>query len=811
VDAHRTITTPERTREPDAAEEVRGGIGTSPTRPDGVPKVKGEFAYSSDLWAEGMLWGATVRSPHPRAKIISIDIGDALKAPGVRSVLTHEDVPGRKTYGLEVPDQPVLAWDEIRYHGEPVALVAADHPESARRGAELVRIEYQELEPLADPDAALADDAPTLHPSGNVVRHVRIRHGDPNATADVVVSGDYEVGMQDQAALGPESGLAVPDGDGGVDLYVSTQWLHVDRDQLAASLDLSPEKVRITLAGVGGAFGAREDLSIQIHCCLLALATNRPVKMMYSREESFFGHVHRHPARMSYEHGATRDGKLVYVKARIMLDGGAYASSSTAVAGNAACFAPGPYEVPNATIDSYAVYTNNPPCGAMRGFGAVQVCFAHEAQMDRLADALGMNALDLRMMNAMKEGSRMPTGQLVEGAAPVRELLESVRSMPMPHTKAQREIDLRALPGGVSNTTHGEGVRRGVGYAVGFKNVCYAEGFDDYATARVRLSAPDGEPLVEVHTAAAEVGQGVSTIQMQIARTELGVERVLLLPADTGVGSSGSSSASRQTYMTGGAVKLACEAVRERVLRLAVRQLGHDPGDLSLVGGKIMSQSEGVVAALGDVLGDDVIDETKEHHHRTTVALDPETGQADAHVQLAFSAHRAVVDVDVDLGLVKVIELAAAQDVGKALNPQAVEGQIEGGTAQGLGLALMEEIQVVAGEIKNPSFTDYLIPTILDMPPMQKNVMELGDPYSPYGIRGAGEPPTISSGPAIVAALRAASGRTLTRAPVRPEHFIDFPDEDEISDAQGRDSGFPARRTRGRYEAPNEEGSADGG
>jgi xanthine dehydrogenase D subunit len=807
--AQRTTITPDRTRVPEAPAEVRGGIGSSAARPDGIPKVKGEFAYSSDLWAEGMLWGATVRSPHPRAKITSVDIGDALRAPGVRAVLTHDDVPGRKTYGLEIPDQPVLAWDEIRYQGEAVALVAADHPESARRAAERVHVEYDELEPLSDPESALSPTAPKLHPSGNVLRHVPIRHGDPNASADVVVSGEYEVGMQDQAALGPESGLAVPDGDGGVDLYVSTQWLHVDRDQLAASLGLPAEKVRISLAGVGGAFGAREDLSIQIHCCLLALATNRPVKMMYSREESFFGHVHRHPARMRYEHGATRDGKLVYVKARVMLDGGAYASSSTAVAGNAACFAAGPYEVPNATIDSYVVYTNNPPCGAMRGFGAVQVCFAHEAQMDRLAHELRMDPVELRLKNAMTEGSRLPTGQLIEGAAPIRELLESVRSMPLPVDDRPSQLDLRALPGGVSNTTHGEGVKRGIGVAVGFKNVCYAEGFDDYATARVRLSAQDGEPIAEVHTAAAEVGQGVSTIQMQIARTELGVERVVLLPADTAVGSSGSSSASRQTYMTGGAVKLACEAVRERVLQRVVRDLGGDPGDLSLVGGKIVSNLQGVVASIGDVLGDEIIDESREHHHRETVALDPETGQGDAHVQLAFAAHRAVVDVDVDLGLVKVVELAAAQDVGKALNPQAVEGQIEGGTAQGLGLALMEEIQVLDGAIKNPSFTDYLIPTILDMPLVKKDVMELGDPYSPYGLRGVGEPPAISSGPAIAAALRAASDRPLTRVPVRPDHFIDFPDDVAATDAEGRGSDFPARRTRGRD--ADEGASTDGG
>src|SRR5919106_3010510 len=447
--SERTITAPSR---PDTLEEVRGGIGVSARRPDGTPKVKGEFAYSSDLWAEGMLWGATVRSPHPRARIKNIDYTEALKVTGVHAVLTHEDVPGRKTYGLEIPDQPVLAWRDIRYMGEPIALVAADHPETARRAAEKVRVDLEELEPLTDAETALGPEVPQLHPSGNLLRHVKLRHGDQEAVADVVVEGDYEVGMQDQAFLGPESGLAVPDGDGGVDLYVSTQWLHVDRDQLAASLDLPPEKVRITLAGVGGAFGAREDLSIQIHCCMLPLTTNRPVKMMYTREESFFGHVHRHPAQMHYEHGATRDGKLVYIKTKIVLDGGAYASSSTAVASNAACFACGPYEVPSATIDAYVAYTDNPPCGAMRGFGAVQTCFAYESQMDKLAEELGMDPVDLRIRNAMSEGSVLPTGQSVEGPAPVAELLRRVRAMALPPERDTGRLDLRALPGGVSNT-----------------------------------------------------------------------------------------------------------------------------------------------------------------------------------------------------------------------------------------------------------------------------------------------------------------------------------------------------------------------
>jgi CO/xanthine dehydrogenase Mo-binding subunit len=707
----------------------RGRVGESIIRSDAVPKTKGEFAFSSDLEAPGMLWGHTVRSPHAHARILGIDAAAALALPGVHAVLTHADVPG--------------------YHGEPVAVVAADTPEQARRAAASIEVAYEELPPVSDPERAteqepLHPDRPSAShgfrddPRPNVVRSMVIRHGDPDVEGDVTVSGVYEVGTQDQAFLGPESGLAVPDGEGGVDIYVATQWIHVDRDQIAPCLALAPEHVRVHLAGVGGAFGGREDLSIQIHAALLALHTGRPVKMVYNREESFTGHVHRHPAKIWAEHRATRDGRLVAVHAHILLDGGAYASSSTAVLANACCFAAGPYDVENVLVEGTCVYTNNPPCGAMRGFGAVQGCFAHEAQMDKVAAVLDIDPVELRLLNALKPGDTLPTGQLITGSLPVAEVIRRCADLAPPEPEELPREPVR-LPGGTGNTTRGEGVRRGTGFAVGLKNICFSEGFDDYAAARVRLYTNAlGTLSAEVQCAAAEVGQGVTDVIAQVARQELGIEEVTVTtPSTDGVGSAGSSSASRMTWMAAGAVRLACqEALAER------ERTGGD------------------------------VDVERVYRHLPTYPLDPETGQVlgeRAHVAFACAAMKVVAEVDVDLGLTRIVWIGTAQDVGKALNPLAVHGQIEGGTAQGIGLALMEEIQTTNGLITNASFTDYLIPTALDVPPIEAVLVEDPEPDGPYGLKGVGEPPTVVSTAAVVSALRDATGRELARVPVRPD------------------------------------------
>ncbi|MFP4073793.1 MAG: xanthine dehydrogenase family protein molybdopterin-binding subunit [Actinomycetota bacterium] len=721
--------------------KVADGVGTSPLRPDGIAKLKGEFEYASDLHAEGMLWGATTRSPHAHGRIVSIDVAPALAIGGVHAVLTADDVPGRAVFGLEHPDQPVLASQLVRYWGEPVAIVAAEDEDTARRAAAAVKVEYEELEPFVDPEEADEVDA--------VFRRMRIRRGDQEAKGQVSVEGFYEVGMQDQAPLGPEAGLAIPDGHGGVDLYATSQFVHVDQEQVVASLGLRPDQVRAHPAGIGGAFGAREDVNLHIHLCMLALYTGQPVKMVYDRSESFTGHVHRHPALMWYRHEADEEGRLVRVEARIIIDGGAYASTTAAVLANASYFAVGPYRCDSVAIDGVGTRTNNPPCGAMRGFGAVQVCVAYEAQMDKLAAQLGLDPLEIRRRNALARGDVLATtGQVIDTPLPVVDVIDSLAAMPIAATDAP-------LPGGSGLTTDPENVKRGVGYAIGIKNLGFSEGFDDYAQARVRLT--DEGAVVE--TAAIEVGQGLVTVLAQLARSGLGISSAIVRHVDTSkIDSAGSTSASRQTQISGGATHGAATKLRERILE------HHDGDDLTDEG--VFRDDELVVPMA--ILAGEGWEETVTFRHPDTEPSD-EDGQGVVHADFAIAGHRAVVDVDEELGLVTVVRVDTAQDVGKALHPEAVRGQIEGGILQGVGLAVMEEIVMEKGIIQNPNFTDYLLPTVLDAPDVEALLIEEDGSWGPYGAKGVGEPPTISSTSAVVAAIRDATGKDINRAPVRPQ------------------------------------------
>jgi xanthine dehydrogenase D subunit len=721
---------------------VAGGIGESPQRPDGVPKLQGEFEYASDLVSDGMLWGATSRSPHAHARIVSIDIAPALAIGGVNAVLTAGDVPGRGVFGLEHPDQPVLAGELVRYWGEPVAIVAADDEDTARRAAAAVDVEYEVLDPFVDPEEAEGADA--------VFRRLKVRRGDQAATGSIVVEGFYEVGMQDQAPLGPEAGLAVPDGSGGVDLYATSQFVHVDQEQVVASLGLRSDQVRAHPAGIGGAFGAREDVNLHIHLCLLALHTGKPVKMVYDRSESFTGHVHRHPALMWYRHEADEDGRLVRVEARIIIDGGAYASTTAAVLGNACYFAVGPYRCDSVAVDGAGTRTNNPPCGAMRGFGAVQVCMAYEAQMDKLAAELGLDPLEIRRRNALATGDVLATtGQRIETPLPVVDVIDSLAAMPITASESS------PLPGGSGLTTEPQHVERGVGYALGLKNLGFSEGFDDFAQARVRLT----DEGVVVETAAIEVGQGLVVVLAQLARSGLGVSKAVVRHVDTSqIDSAGSTSASRQTQLSGGATLQAATQLRERILAY------HDGDDLTDQG---VERGGDVIVPMALLAGEGW-EEMVTFRHPTTHPPNDD-GQGVVHADFAVAGHRAVVDVDLELGLVSVVRVDTAQDVGRALNPQSVRGQIEGGILQGVGLAVMEELIIEGGVIKNPNLTDYLLPTILDAPDVEALLIEQEGSWGPYGAKGVGEPPTISSTAAVLAAIRDATGKEINRAPVRPQ------------------------------------------
>lgn len=737
------------TTAPITRKRVRGGVGESPLRIDGIPKVTGNFAYASDLHADGMLWAATLRSPHARARITKLDTAPALLVGGVVTVLTQEDVPGRPGFGMHVPDQPVFADGECNYWGEPIAVVVASDLPTAKRGVAAIDVEFEPLEPLTDMEEADARDSQT--------RRMKIRRGDRDAAGSVVVEGYYEVGQQDQAPLGNEAGLAIPDGEGGVDLYAVSQWVHSDHWQIYPCLDIEPEQVRCHPVGMGGAFGAREDVSMHIHLCMAAFRTGRPVKMMYDRAESFVGHVHRHPARMWYRHEADGDGKLVKVEARLILDGGAYESSSNAVIANAAYFSVGPYRCDNVFVDAVAVKTNNPPAGAMRGFGGVQTAFAHEAQMDKLAAELDLDPLEIRRRNALGRGDSMNTsGQLIEGSLPTAELIEELAAMPLADPLDSH--DARHLPGGTGLTTEPGHVRRGVGYGVTLKNLAFSEAFDDYSDVRIVLS-PIG---VEVYSAAAEVGQGMVTIMQQLAREVLHIEEVAVVWTDTGsIGSAGSTSASRQTQMTGGATYQCAVELRDQLLA----EFGGD--DLSSEG--IWKDGQ-LIVTMEEVCELGPREHEIRYRHPETFATD-ENGQGDPHPAWAVAAHRAVVDVDPELGLVRVVQIDAVHDVGKLLNPVAALGQIEGGTLQGIGLATLEELVLDKGVIKNANFTDYLLPTFLDAPHVEVKWIEEPERWGPLGAKGIGEPPTISAGPAVAAAIRDAIGRDLIRVPILPQHI----------------------------------------
>lgn len=723
-------------------------IGKAVKRIDAVSKVTGEALFPGDINMEGQLWMKVRFSDRVHARITSIDTSKAEAYPGVVAVLTAKDVPVNE-YGLIMPDQPVLCGpgstkegaEIVRCVSDQVALVIADTEQAAAEGARLIEITYEDLPVVDDPHEAMQEGAPQLHAhaKNNVLVHYRIRHGDIEAgwaQAEVVVEGEYRTGFQEHAYLQPEAGLGYIDEEGRVTVIVAGQWVHEDRQQIAHALGLPEERVRVIYPAIGGAFGGREDMSIQIVLALAAMKVGRPVKIIWSREESIIGHHKRHPLTIHARWGATREGKLVAAETVIVADAGAYAYTSTKVLGNSHLMVCGPYEIPNAKVDTFAVYTNNVPCGAFRGFGAPQACFAAENQMNKLAEALGMDPVELRLKNVLKDGSITVVGTPPPpGVTLDRVLAEGARqSGYWEHTEdGWRKLPVRQP----ANPTK----RRGVGVAMGFKNVGFSFGAPEENWATVELHGDAEIERVVVREAGADVGQGAHTVFVQMAAEAVGVplEKVELIGHDTAyTGNSGSSSASRMTFMAGNAIKGAAELALE----------------------KWRNEERPAIA-------------TYQYRPPRTTPYDPETGRAEPNFAYGYMAQFVEVEIDLETGLVEVVRVVSAHDVGKAINPQLVEGQVEGAVVQALGYAIMENLVTKEGRILNPYLSTYLIPTIWDIPQETKAViLEFSDPRGPWGARGMAEMPFITLAPAITAALHDATGIWFERIPLTPERVV---------------------------------------
>ena len=723
-------------------------IGQSVHRLDAVGKVTGEAPYPGDIEMQDQLWMKIRFSDRVHARVVAIDTARAEAHPGVVAVFTARDVPVNE-YGLGVFDQPVLCGpgsgkaggDIVRCLADQVAVVVADSEESAAEGVRLLDVTYENLPAVTDAESALAEGAPQLHEDtpGNVLSHYRIRHGDMDAgwaQAEVVIEGEYHTGYQEHAYLQPEAGLGYIDEEGRVTVLVAGQWAHEDREQVAHALGLPEDEVRIIYPAIGGAFGGREDMSIQIVLGLAAWKLRCPVKIIWSREESILGHHKRHPMTIRTKWGATREGKLVAVEAAVYADSGAYAYTTPKVLGNAHLMVTGPYEVPNAHVDTYGVYTNNIPCGAFRGFGGPQGAFAAENQMNRLAEALDMDPVELRARNVLKEGTITSTGTpLPPGVTLDRVLAEGAVQSDYWTQGAQGWQQQPVAP--PSNPAK----RRGVGMAMGFKNVGFSFGAPEQSWAIVELHGKTEIERVVVHQAGAEVGQGAHTVFVQMAAEAVGVspDIVHLAGHDTAnVGSSGSASASRLTFMAGNAIKGA--------------------GEQALA--KWNDEERPAIA-------------TFQYRPPATSALDPETGYCRPNFAYGYMAQFVEVEVDVELGLVEVVRVVSAHDVGRAINPKLIEGQIEGAVIQALGYTVMEKLISHEGRILNPYLSTYLIPTIWDIPQQVKSViLEYADHEGPWGARGMAEMPFIPLAPAITAALHDATGVWFDAIPLTPDYVV---------------------------------------
>lgn len=765
-------------------ESPHGPVGTNARRIDGVEKVTGTALYGADLFFDRAdLFAQVVRSEIPHGRLKALKSEKALQMPGVVAVYTAKDAPGTNRQGLIHRDHPVLVEDRILYRGDALAIVVAENEVAAQHVRDAVEVEYETLPVVATMDDALAPNAPRLHPEGNIMGGKRIRKGDTDSAldaSDVVVSETFVTQTVDHAFLDLEAGIALWDGH-HLTIHVSGQWAHEERRLIALALGLPIESVRVICPATGGAFGGREDISIQTYLGMVALRhPNKTIAMRYSREESMRARHKRHSLRIHYTLGAMNDGTITAAKITVYSEEGAYASTGPAVLRKAASHSTGPYRVPNVYVDVYGVFTNNNPTGAMRGFGACQMAIAYEGMMDRLASRLDMDRVELRKKNLIHNGEAVTTGQVI----PLSTATECLDAAWAQFRKNQKKDE--PLP---------SYKKRGIGMSVICFGLGYGDGFPDASRATVKFS-PAGR--LEVYTGGVEYGQGLITIMAQIAAEELGLttNETDVIWADTArTHESGSSSATRQTYFTGNAVKIAASELREQVLDAAGRLIQVHPHELDLVNGTVVGRFDPAIKKpiteilhaarqRGFSLSADGIFKPR------TVCEDFETGQSPrSFITYLFASHIAQVVVDIETGEVRVERFIACHDVGKAINPQSVAGQMVGGATQGIGMALMEEVVMVDGVMRNPNFTDYILPTFRDVPEIETVILETDDVGGPFGARGVGEPPLIAATPAVLGAIGDAIGVMPWTMPCTPERVWELLNP---SDACARATGSAA-------------------
>jgi CO/xanthine dehydrogenase Mo-binding subunit len=706
-------------------------IGASVARPDARDKVTGAARYPADLARPDMLHAKAVFAGRVHARIVRIDTAAARALPGVCAVLTAADVPYNR-YGLIDSDQEVLCSERVRYSGDRVALVVATTPEIAAAGAALVAATYEDLPNVTSALDALLPDAPLVHPEcgSNVLLHQVIRKGDVErafADADVVLEETFTTSWQEHAYLQPDAAIAYHEG-GALVVETAGQWLHEDRRQLAAILGLPEAALIVRYAKIGGAFGGREDLSVQPLAALAAWKLGRAVSIVWNREESIVGHHKRHPFHIRARWGATSEGTIVAVQTHMIADGGAYASTSVEVLKCAAIFAQGPYRVPNVATDAYVTYTNNVPSGAFRGFGTPQAHWAAESMIARIAQALDLDPVEIRRKNLYREGDTEATRCVLPPGVSALAVLDRCAAEARTRFGPQQRPDPRSTK------------RRGIGFASGIKNVGYSFGFPDQSTATVELIGSERIERAVVRIGVADVGQGVALILRQIAaeKLDLPLTCVAIVHEDSAQApNAGSASASRLTYMAGRAVHDAAAAARAN-----------------------FRAGNGTSA-------------TVQFRPKPTTPLDPATGEGDPNYCYGYVAQAVEIEVDIRTGVTRVLRIISVHDVGRAINRQQVEGQIEGCLAQAVGFALTENFIVDGGNMLTPHFSSYLLPTTLDMPTdIYPVIMELADSNGAYGARGMSEMPLVPFAPAVAAAIHAATGAWLNDLPMTPERIL---------------------------------------